>query len=99
MVDNERGSVRLQEHFPKNNFLNELELIRNQLNTHLPLSANSAVHSSTAKNFKEDEHRNSLINKFKDDMNDIKSEISDGKRMDLDEDIENYVDYHNKSKS
>ncbi len=64
----------------------------------MPITGNFAVYSCTAKNFKEDEHRNSLINKFKEDMNDIKSEISDGRRIDLDEDVENYVDYHNKGK-
>jgi hypothetical protein len=98
MVDNERGSIGLQEHFINNNFINEIELINNPFNTQLPTSGTPTVHTCTAKNFKEDEHRNSLINKFKDDLNDIKSEISDGRRIDLDEDVENYVDYHNKGK-
>lgn len=49
---------------------------------------------NTIKNFKEDENRNSLLSKNL-DLCDIKSEISDGQRIDLDEDTENFFGFSN----
>ncbi len=53
---------------------------------------------STIKNFREDDLRNSFINKTNLEFCDIKSEISEGRRIDLDEDDENYFDYNNNGK-
>jgi hypothetical protein len=61
--------------------------------------SNQSPPACTVKNFKEDEQRNPIINKMREDLNDMKSEISDGRRIDLDEDVENYVYYHNKGKN
>jgi hypothetical protein len=58
--------------------------------SYVPLSTNK----SSVKNFKEDEFRNSLITKNS-DFCDMRSEISDGKRIDLDEDEENLFKYSN----
>lgn len=60
--------------------------------------ANSDRGISKNKNFKEDDLRNSIGHRFSKDFSDIRSEISEGRRIDLDEDGENYFEYHNKSK-
>ena len=63
---------------------------------HLSIQASK----SSIKNFKEDEHKNStvIICKFNSESNDMRSEISEGKRFDLDGEDDNYFDYHNKGK-
>ena len=84
MADKKCGSTDLEE----------------QITTsHEVLHSNQSPPACTVKNFLEDEQRNPIINKMREDLNDMKSEISDGRRIDLDEDVENYVDYHNKGKN
>lgn len=50
------------------------------------------------KNFKEDDLRNSVSHRISRDFSDIKSEISEGRRFDLDEDADNYFNYNHKGK-
>ena len=57
---------------------------------YMPISTNK----SSVKKFKEDDNRNSFITKNS-DFSDMRSEISDGKRIDLDEDEENLFKYSN----
>src|SRR5690242_8213122 len=49
---------------------------------------------TTSKNFKEDSHRNLILNKSS-ELFDLKSEISDSRRIDLDEDSEIFYEYQN----
>jgi len=60
------------------------------------LIQNNDRNLSGNKNFKEDDVRRCSYS-YK-DLSDIRSEISDGRRIDLDEDTDNYFNIYNKSK-
>ena len=69
----------------------------NGQNTNEFISNAICSNKNSTKNFKEDEYKNSFVSKNS-DFCDIKSEISDGRRIDLDEDTENFFGFSNNGK-